>query len=531
MNGNLFEDLLSPDAYPEPRPASVELRETHISAVHLVGDDVYKVKKPVDFGFVDFSTGDRRREACEAEIRLNRRLSPDVYLGVVPITRGADGRHRVGGNGEVVEHAVHMRRLPDEERADEMLARGALGPAEIDRIATVIARFHDGCRADAETARHGTPEAIGANVRENFAQTRAVLDHYLRPGEAEEIEEYQMSALREMKAIFEARIERGAVRDGHGDLRLEHVYLRADGRISILDCIEFNDRFRYADVACDLAFLTMDLAHHRRVDLAERLLAAYAREANDFDLYSVVDFYESYRAYVRAKIATFLAENEAAPHELRRRAADEARRYFLLAIASERPQAQRPAVVAVGGLIAAGKSTLAGWISDRMGAPVVEADRTRKSMLGVAATTRVHDGAFAGAYDKGFTEKVYAEMNRRAGVVLASGRPVVLDASFRSPAMRLAARDVARAHGVPFVLVECRAPAEVCKARLARREGRADTVSDARLAIFDDFAKEWQPVTELRPDQHVVVDTSRPEEETHAEVEAHVTTWPAGLVG
>lgn len=529
--GSLFEDLLSPDAYPGARPAAVELRETHISAVYLLEADVYKVKKPVDFGFLDFSTPEKRREACEAEIRLNRRFSPEVYLGVVPITRDEGGRHRVGGEGEIVDHAVHMRRLPDDERADVLLERGALGPADMDRVATAIARLHERCRADAETARYGTAEAIGVNVRENFEQTRAVLDHYLREGEAAEIEEYQIGALQEMKAVFEARIARGAVRDGHGDLRLEHVYLRGDGRTTILDCIEFNDRFRYADVASDLAFLTMDLAHLRRVDLAEHLLSAYARESNDFDLYSVIDFYESYRAFVRAKISTLLAENQAAPHELRRRAAEEARRYFLLAIAAERAQVMRRVVVVVGGIIAAGKSTLAGWISDRIGAPVVEADRTRKSMLGVAATTRVTDGAFSGAYDKGFTERVYDELLRRAGVVLASGRPVILDASFRSPKMRLAARDLARAHGVPFFFVECRAPAEVCKARLSRREGRADVVSDGRLAIFDDFLKEWQPVTELAPDQHIAVDTSRPEDETHAEVMAHVAAWPAELVG
>jgi uncharacterized protein len=529
--GTLFEDLLSPAAYPEPRPAAVELRETHISAVHLCEADVYKVKKPVDFGFVDFSTQEKRLAACEAEIQLNRRLSPDVYLGVVPITRGADGRHQLGGEGEVVEHAVHMRRLPDEERADVLLARGALGRAEIDRIAAVIARFHEGCRAGAETASFGMPDAIAVNVQENFAQTRAVMDHYLREPEAAEIAEYQLGALREMRPVFEARAERGAVRDGHGDLRLEHVYLRADGRITILDCIEFNDRFRFADVACDLAFLTMDLAHARRVDLAEHLLAAYARESSDFDLYSVIDFYESYRAFVRAKISTFLAENEAAPPELRSRAAGEARRYFLQAIAADRAQLLRRGVIAVGGVIAAGKSTLAGWISEHISAPVVEADRTRKSMLGVAPTTRVNDGAFAGAYDKGFTDRVYDELLRRAGVVLASGRPVVLDASFRSPKMRLAARELGRTHGVPFLFIECQAPAEVCKSRLSHREGRGDTVSDGRLAIFDDFLREWQPPSELAPREHMVVDTSRPEEDTHREVTSRVTTWPEGLSG
>ncbi|MEZ4411293.1 MAG: phosphotransferase [Polyangiales bacterium] len=382
MMGDLFQDLLSPAAYPEPRPAAVERRDTHISAVYLAGDDVYKVKKAVDFGFLDFTTREKRTAACEAEVALNRRLSPDVYLGVVPIVRDASGAHRVGGEGEVVEHAVHMRRMADAERADQRLAQGALGGADIDRIAIKLAEFHAACRAGEDTAKFGTAEAIGVNVRENFTQTREVLDHYLTAAEAKEIEAAQLGALEAMRSALDARIDAGAVRDGHGDLRLEHVYLREGGGVTVLDCIEFNDRFRYADVACDLAFLTMDLAHHRRVDLAERLLATYARETNDFDLYSVVDFYEGYRAYVRGKIATFLAENAAAPHELRASAAEEARRYFLLALAARRPAVMRPRVVAVGGIIASGKSTLAGWIAARTGAPVVERTARERACWG-----------------------------------------------------------------------------------------------------------------------------------------------------
>lgn len=536
---SLFEDLLSIDAYPllgldrsdAARSPSIELRETHISAVYLVGDDVFKVKKPVDFGFLDFSTTDKRRAACEAEIELNRRLSPDVYLGVVPITRGPDGRHRVGGEGEVIDHAVHMRRMPDEQRADLLIARGALGRDEIDRIATTIARFHAACRSDAETAKYGAAESIAVNVLENFVQTRGVLDHYLSRADAEEIERTQLGALREKASTLEARVAKGAVRDGHGDLRLEHCYLRPDGSVTLLDCIEFNDRFRYGDVASDLAFLTMDLAHQRRVDLAEHLLAAYARESNDFDLYAIVDFYESYRAYVRAKIATFLAENPDAPADLRAAAAAEARRYFLLALAAERTSALRPMVIAVGGILAAGKSTLSSWLSAEIGAPIVEADRTRKHMIGVAPTTHVNDGAWSGAYDKGFTDKVYAELLRRASVVLDSGRPVILDASFRSPKMRLSAQSLARAHDVPFCFVECRAPNDVCKARLVARQARADSVSDGRIAIFDDFVKEWQPVTELPAAEHLIIDTSAAEAETRRAVCDRVVTWPQGLDG
>lgn len=204
---SLFEDLESPRAYaaapfdsrPDAidAPGAIERRDTHISAVYLVGGDVFKVKKPVDFGFLDFSTREKRLAACEAEVRLNRRLSPDVYLGVVPITRGPSGEHRVGGDGEPIDHAVHMRRVPDAERADVRLANGTLGRAEIDRIAVAIARFHAACRSDAETASFGAASAIAVDVVENFAQTRAVLDHYLTEAEASEIERFQLGVLRD----------------------------------------------------------------------------------------------------------------------------------------------------------------------------------------------------------------------------------------------------------------------------------------------------------------------------------------------
>jgi uncharacterized protein len=531
--GSLKDDLLDPGAYPAPGPQRIELAETHISWVFLAGDDVYKVKKPVDFGFLDFRTLPLRRAACEAELRLNARLAPGTYLGLVPVRRDAAGRHRIGGGedeGEIAEWAVHMRRLSDDVRADVRLGRGALSGEAVDAVAVRLAAFHASARCDEETARYGRPEAIGRSVEENFAATRPVIARFLRPEDAAEIEGSELGFLREHGALFERRIAEGRVRDGHGDLRLEHVYLGAGGDLRIIDCIEFNDRFRYGDVCADLAFLSMDLAFHGRVDLAERLLARYAREANDFDLYALVDFYEGYRAYVRGKVATLLAADEGADEPLRLRAAAEARRYFLLALSADRRSLLSPSVVAVGGIIASGKSTVAAALGAAMGAPVVDADRTRKHFLGVGATVPVHEEPWRGGYDPAVTEKVYAEVLRRAAVVLASGRPVVVDASFRSGAMRAAARALAGAHGVPFRLVECRAAADVCRARLAERE-RREGVSDGRLAIFDDFCSRFEPVTELGTDERFVVDTTGSPEESLAAAKAHLDTWPEGLVG
>ena len=330
-------------------------------------------------------------------------------------------------------------------------------------------------------------------------------------------------------------------RTRRGDLRLEHVYLPdeptagpdertagTDGDVTIIDCIEFNDRFRYADVAADLAFLAMDLSEHGHVELSEHLVARYAQHAGDHDLYAVLDFYESYRAYVRGKIATFVATGPDVDHERRLRAEASARHCFLLALAAERRPLLEPMVVAVGGIIASGKSTVADRLGFEMSAPVVDADRTRKQLLGVQATAPVHEGAWQGAYDPTFTEAVYAEVFRRAAVVLESGRSVIVEASFRSRALRARARELAARHGVPFRLVECRASPEICRQRL-RERARGASVSDGRLEIFDDFVARWEPIDELPAPEHIVIDTAGPLADNLVVLRNALRTWPPGL--
>lgn len=505
------------------------VRETHISWVFLTEDAAYKVKKPVDFGFLDFSTPEKRRAAVEAEVELNRRLAPDVYLGVLPVTR-RDGVHAIDGDGDVVDWAVHMRRLSDDHRADTLVARGALDIEAVDRIAARLAEFHAECRADDETARFGGVEVVARNVRENFATASSAAHELLTVEEADEIERWQLAFLEENEERFADRVAQGRVRDGHGDVRLEHVYLEGDGEIRIIDCIEFNDRFRYADVCADLAFLSMDLAWHGRVDLAERALATYAQVSNDFDLYPLVDFYESYRAYVRAKIASMVAGDPDVPADVAQRHREQARRYFKLALAAERPALIGPMVVAVGGVIASGKSTIADRLGALMGAPAINTDRIRKHMVGAMPTDRLYDGSWAGAYDPEFTVEVYAEVRRLASAVVQSGRPVILDASFRSASMRQDARDLAARLDVPFRFVECRCAPEVCRARLEVRD-KQTTVSDGRLEIFDDFLKKWEPVTELDPSEHVVLDTSKPMERSLEVLRERMPVWPDHLTG
>ncbi len=507
--GTLKEDLEN---------AGLDLIETHISWVFLDERDVYKVKRPIDFGFLDFTTLHKREEACRAEVRLNQRLAPDVYLGVLPITLDGSA-HRVDGDGPVVDWAVHMRRLSAEHRADVLLEAGMLEPSQVDALADHIARFHENARCDEVTSRHGEPSMIRRNVRENFEQTRETIAQYLDQPQAAEIEEWQLTVLQD-EPRFEARIEAQRVRDGHGDLRLEHVYFEPDGTIAIIDCIEFNDRFRYGDVCADIAFLSMDLSWHGRVDLAERLLARYARESHDFGLYRVVDFYESYRAFVRGKIASFLAADQEASHATRERATREARRYFMLALAYERPPLVPPRVVAVTGLIASGKSRTATLVGELLAAPVLSSDRTRKFLAGHRPEETLGNEPWSGAYSKEATAEVYAALFANAAAIVASGRPVVIDASFRTRAAREEVRELASRAGVPFMLIECTAPRELLRERLKKRETRATHESDARTDLLDEFERRFEPIDELQASEHVRLDTSRDPAENRARLTA-----------
>lgn len=494
--GSLKDDLAQ---------SAQELRETHISWVFLHEHDVYKVKKPVQFGFLDFSTLELRRRACVAEVELNRRLALDVYDSVVPVCC-EHGHHTLGGTGTPVDWAVKMVRLPDAARGDAMLAENAFGIAHVDQVAARLAEFHARARCDSEIARQGEPEAIARAVRENFEQAHPAIEEYLGPHQVAEIETWQREFVARHEALLRARVQQGRIREGHGDLKLEHVYFTARG-LSVIDCIEFNAAFRYLDVCSDVAFLAMDLSAHGRVDLAERLLSSYARASHDYDVFGLVDFYESYRAYVRGKVAALLARDPGAPLTVRSWADQQARHYFLLALASERRSLLDPMVVAVGGLMGSGKSTLSDGLSLQLGGAVVSSDPVRKHLLAVDERTPLTDAPFRGAYDPATSERVYTELLRRGRAVVESGRPVVLDASFRSRHERGRARALARSLGVPFCFVECRASREICRARLAQRVQNPHE-SDGRPEILDAFADGWERVDELSEDEYLAIDTS-----------------------
>ncbi len=488
--------------------------ETHISRVYLRGAHVFKTKRPVELGFLDFRTlGDRKR-ACEAELNLNRRLAADVYLELCALVRDERGAlsfvpYAESETREVLEFAVHMRRLRDEARADQRLACGQLSRGEVEAIARSLADFHAGARSDAQIARFGEPAAISANVEENFGQLEAYASDHLTGDELASIERYQRDFLATNASLLRSRTADGFVRDGHGDLRLEHVYRNDDGSHVIIDCIEFNERFRYADVCADLAFLSMDLRSHGRGDLADLLVGAYAEQSGDYGLYPLLDFYESYRAFVRGKVASFLAHDAQVQPGAREEAQRAARRHLLLALAAARPQLVRPRLIACMGMIASGKSTLAEALAEQLGVATLSADRIRKQLLAQAALAPLADAPFAGSYAPEVSDRVYARLRERASAVLGSGRSVIVDAGLRLRSERDRLRALALALGVDVWFLECRCSRGAALARLAQR-AQSPHVSDGRAEIYDALAAASEPADELSPAQHLVLDTEQP---------------------
>ena len=298
----LIEALSSPAAYPYA-VETIEVRQTHISVVFLAGAYAYKIKKPVKFDFLDFSTLEQRRSICEAEVRLNRRLAADIYLGVVPIVRNG-ARLAVEGGGEVVEWAVKMERLPQEAALKARVQDGSLTAAQIEALAERIAAFHARAEVNPHVSSYGRFEVVAQNARDNFTQARPSIGAAVTPGVFERLESLTEKALEGLRPIIEARAEKGVPRDTHGDLRLDHVYLFPErpppGDVVVIDCIEFNDRFRFADPISDVAFLVMDLKFHQRDDLARSFANAYCRAANDPEGRALSPFYTADRAVVRA---------------------------------------------------------------------------------------------------------------------------------------------------------------------------------------------------------------------------------------
>lgn len=496
--------LLRPDCYAHAAD-DLRLYETHISWVILAGPYAYKLKKPVSFGFLDYSTVEKRAAACAEEVRLNRRLCPDVYLGVVQLC-ARDGTYAVGGPGQPVEPLVWMRRLPEAGMLPHLLATGAADAALMRRIARRLARFHTTAATGPGVDEHGSLATVRANWEENFAQTRPFIGRVLSAAAFEHLERFVRRVLDERADLFARRVAAGRVRDGHGDLHAASVCV-AGRRIWLFDCIEFSARYRCADVAAEVAFLAMDLDHYGRADLAEAFVGAYARLSGDAELRALLPFYTCYRAYVRGKVlALRLAEGDLGPEEAAAVRA-EAAAYFDLAWAYAGGLGG-PTLVVTMGLPASGKTTLAHALARRLGLVHLSSDVIRKELAGLAPTDRQEVPFGTGIYSTAATRRTYAALRRRAARWLRAGRSVVLDATFGQRAERAALPRLAARSGARLVVLYCQADDATLVRRLAARPADPHRASDARLALWPALRAAFTPPDELR--EAVALDATAP---------------------
>jgi len=321
------EALLKPQAYPR-RPEKVELVQTQMSFIFLGGEYVYKIKKPVNLGYLDYTTLEKRHFFCEQEVRLNRRLCPSVYLAVVPVVEEKGGL-RIEGRGKAIEYAVKMKQLPQDRMMDVLLPRGQVTPEMVGRVGEKLVSFHQKAETNQEIAAFGGLDVIRGNCDENFAQTEKYIGLTIFRGKYEGIKGYTDDFIKSNARLFGKRVREGRIKDCHGDLHAAHVCFTDD--ICIYDCIEFNDRFRYCDVASEIAFLAMDLDRYQRVDLSRHLVNTYVKLSHDTEILSLLGFYKCYRAYVRGKVESFKLDDPLISQDEKTRALESARGYFRLA--------------------------------------------------------------------------------------------------------------------------------------------------------------------------------------------------------
>lgn len=437
--------------------------ETHIGVVFFAGDRAYKLKKPVDLGFLDFSTRELRERACHEEVRLNRRFAPDVYLGV------ADVR---GPGGDVCDHLVVMRRMPADRRLSTLVRAGAPVRDALRDTARILAAWHARAPRGPRIAAEETRDAVRGRWHDSFEQVRPFHGAVLDAAAAAETEDLAEEFLAGREPLFDARIADGRVVDGHGDLLAGDVFCLDDGP-RILDCLEFDDRLRYLDGLDDAAFLAMDLERLGAPELAGRFLGWYAEYAADPAPSSLRHHYVAYRAFVRAKVAC-LRHGQGAPD-----AAADARAYADVALRHLR--AGRVGLIMVGGLPGTGKTSLAGALADRLGCTVLSSDRIRKELAGLAPADPAGAPYGSGIYTPEWSRRTYREMAARAARLLRMGETVVLDASWTSDADREAVAAVAEREHARLTPLRCEAPQAVCAERMRTRP-RGPSDADAGIA-------------------------------------------------
>lgn len=496
------KSLQAPDVFPHP-VKQLEIRETHISRIILTGEFAYKIKKPLNLGFMDASTLQRRRELCELELRLNRRLAPDLYLEVVAIVRDSAGRLRFGGTGDVIEYAVRMRQFDGSQELHNLLAHHEVTTPELLDLATAIAKFHQHADSAASHSEYGGAAQIQAVVLSNLKRLLEFTAEAALMPELKKLSDWTHDSVYQLAAVFEQRKQAGRVRECHGDLHTRNI-VRWQDLLMPFDCLEFDPQLRWIDVINDVAFLVMDLIGHDRPDLAYAFLSRYLESSGDYDGVRLLSFYAVYRASVRAMVDALGARQMPAQHQSMLQRLRQRLHTALKFI--DRPTS---ALLIMHGPSGSGKS----WLSERLVSELpalrIRSDVERKRLAGIDPLAQNHEVFGKGIYSAEFTNRTYAYLLDCAEACLQGGISVIVDAAFLQAGERHLFDELAMRMRVPYLIISCMAEPAVLAQRIAMRQARRADPSDADQTVLAQQLQVMQPLSDEESRHAVQANTAK----------------------
>jgi hypothetical protein len=489
--------MLKPEFYPHPVQEPIRLMQTHVSYVTLTGDYAYKVKKAVDFGFLNYSTLEKRKHFCEEELRLNQRSAAPIYLEALPIAQ-QDNTFILGSDDQVVEYAVKMRQFPQSALLSHMFERGELTEDLLRQLAEAIAQFHLSAQTDDYIRAFGTVENVRQSIDENYDQTRGFIGGPQTQQQFDETKAYTDEFFATRQDLFQQRIDQDKIRACHGDLHLNNICYWQD-QLLLFDCIEFNEPFRFVDVMFDIAYIIMDLTVAGRDDLAAIFLSHYVEQTGDWEGLQILPLYVSRQSYVRAKVTSFLLGDPSVSEEDKQAAAAKAAKYYTLAWSYVQQRHGR--LLVMSGLSGSGKSTVARELSRQMGAIYMRSDAVRKHLAGVP----VYERGDNSLYTSEMSQKTYGRLIDLGTLLASQGYVVILDAKFDTQANRERAIAAAKSHDLVPTIVHCEAPIDILKERVQTRSG---DIADATLEVLE--KQQLEPFTAEASQYVTTIDTTRP---------------------
>ncbi len=474
----------------EQQGQGVVTRETHISWVVLAGQVAWKIKKAVDFGFLDFSSLEKRRQACEEELRLNRRFAPELYLDVVAIT-GSPAQPRFGGTGQAIEYAVKMRRFDESGLLSELAKKQQLEPRHIDAVATEVAAIHQAAPSVVNHAEWGEPGEVHRWLTESIEHIKRLVTQPSRQAQIESIDRRCQQHYQQLKPVLYQRQHGGAIRECHGDLHLRNIVWFED-KLVLFDCIEFNPALRWIDVISEVAFVVMDVEERGYPALAWRFINRYLSITGDYAGLAVLRYYITYRALVRAKVKLLQRDDAKTPADKKPILWQQYTAYIDLA---ERSLNQhRPALMIMYGFSASGKSTVAANLASQYGCIHLRSDVERKRLHGLSEMQASHAGLNADIYSSSATEKTYQQLAQLAKSIIVNGYPVVVDATFLQRHRRDQFQKLASELKVPFLIIHCDADVATLESRIKSRAAAGNDPSEANLAVLQQQIQHHDPL-------------------------------------